>query len=44
LISRTSTIARSSRHRTQFLTRIIDGSLQVLSEWRERQKTVEPVR
>jgi hypothetical protein len=28
--------------RTEFLNRIIDGSLQSLQEWRERQATVEP--
>jgi sulfotransferase family protein len=28
--------------RTEFLNRIIDGSLQSLQEWRERQTTVEP--
>jgi sulfotransferase family protein len=28
--------------RTEFLNRIIDGSLQSLQQWRERQTTVEP--
>ena len=28
--------------RTEFLNRIIDGSLAALTEWREREATVDP--
>jgi hypothetical protein len=28
--------------RTEFLNRVVDGSLQALTEWREQQASVEP--